>query len=588
MASPPSPTPPSAGNAERAPGPGVELQKLRAISGGLRELAATDWSAAVSGSARDLVRELEQIMRTTTAIQADVLAAAETSGKWALDGQRNFDSWVTSQTGSTRGTAGKAVRLSKSLQDDLPATRQALAQGTISSDHAQIIAQRCTKTDKQLEKLADPERGEEYLLRQAQEMDATKFAKVANSWAIETDPEAADRRWRKETAKEEVSLAPTTDGYTLYGWLNPASGALLDEALRAHMGRRSAEDLRPYNERRADALIALAAQSLDAGFQMPTARIRPHLTVTVEYDTLRRLVEASGPIMPASDTESGAAFGLGEVLDESEWAKSWKPGDEHVISTSLDYTQLQGAAPAQLPDGTPIPHKVLARFTCESMLARVIFGPDSTVLNVGREQRIFTAHQTRAIIARDRTCRYPGCDEPPGFGEIHHSISWAKHKGNTDVDLGILLCYRHHDLVHERDISITRRRGEWIFTSRHGRVIDPPGHSSPASSGELPPPSRSPGGTMPSVPPDESRASPRRRDSGETTRRPTSRVSQMRTAPPPREDSSSSAGNRPRPPRISSVDPRARATGGLAAPVAREKELVSRPPDDPVSEGQLW
>ena len=78
MAPPPSPTPPSAGNAERADGPGGELQKLRAISGGLRELAATDWSAAVSGSARDLVRELEQIMRTTTAIQADVLAAAGT------------------------------------------------------------------------------------------------------------------------------------------------------------------------------------------------------------------------------------------------------------------------------------------------------------------------------------------------------------------------------------------------------------------------------------------------------------------------------------------------------------------------------
>ena len=587
MAPPPSPTPPSAGNAERADGPGGELQKLRAISGGLRALAATDWSAAVSGSARDLVRELEQIMRTTTAIQADVLAAAETSGKWALDGQRNFDSWVTSQTGSTRGTAGKAVRLSKSLQDDLPATRRALAQGTISSDHAQIIAQRCTKTDKQREKLADPKRGEEYLLQQARDMDATKFAKVATSWAIETDPEAADRRWRKETAKEEVSLAPTTDGYNLYGWLNPTSGALLDEALRAHMGRRSAEDLRPYNERRADALIALAAQSLDAGFQMPTARIRPHLTVTVEYDTLRRLVEASGPIMPADDTENGAAFGLGEVLDEGEWAKSWEPGDEHVISTSLDYTQLQGATPAQLPDGTPIPHKVLARFTCESMLARVIFGPDSTVLNVGREQRIFTTHQTRAIIARDRTCRYPGCDEPPGFGEIHHSISWAKHKGNTDVDLGILLCYRHHDLVHERDISITRRRGDWIFTSRHGRVIDPPGHS-PASTETLPPPGRSPGGSVPSVPPGESRSSPRRRDSDESTRRPTSRESQMRTAPPPREDSSSGAGNGPGPPRIPSAAPRPSDPHGLAAPVARAKARATGPPDDPVSEGQLW
>src|SRR5699024_10736294 len=211
-------------------------------------------------------------------------------------------------------------------------------------------------------------------------------------------------------------------------------------------------------------------------------------------------VEASGPIMPADDTENGAAFGLGEVLDEGEWAKSWEPGDEHLISTSLDYTQLQGATPAQLPDGTPIPHKVVARFTCESMLARVIFGPDSTVLNVGREQRIFTAHQTRAIIARDRTCRYPGCDEPPGFGEIHHSISWAHQKGNSAVVLGLLLFYRHRAFVHERLLSLTRRRGEWFLTTRPVRVLAPPGHS-PASTETLPPPGRSPGGSMPNVPP---------------------------------------------------------------------------------------
>ncbi len=567
MAPPPNPLPQPPGQSERAEINGDAaadpLLQLRAISEGLKELSRTDWTALASNSAKELIQLLEQITRTTTAIQADVLAAAETSGKWALDGQQNFNSWVSSQTGSTRGTAGKAVRLSKTLQEDLPATRRALAEGTISSDHAQIIAQRCTKTDKHRTRLADPERGEEYLLQQAQDMDATKFAKVANSWAIETDPEAADRRWRKETAKEEVSLAPMTDGYHLSGWLNPTSGALLDEALRAHMGRRSADDLRPYKERRADALIALAAQSLDAGFQMPTARIRPHLTVTVEYDTLRRLVAASGPIMPAADVDGGAAFGICEMLSESEWAQSWKPGDDHVISTSLDYSRLQGAAPAELPDGTPIPHKVLARFTCESMLARVIFGADSTVLNVGREQRIFTAHQTRAIIARDRTCRYPGCDAPPGFGEIHHSISWAKHKGNTDVDLGILLCYHHHDLVHERDISITRRRGEWIFTSRHGRTIHPPGHSPTPTENSLP--SSSPGGSMPPAPPGEFGASPRPRESDEGLRRPVTRASRAGTSPPKRGESFSKAG-----------------TAGTGT-VPR-----SRPSEDPMSEGQLW
>src|SRR5699024_6598360 len=129
-----------------------------------------------------------------------------------------------------------------------------------------------------------------FLLKQAKQMDATKFAKVANSWAIETDPKAADRQWRKDAAKEGVTLVSSEDGYFLSGHLNSVSGAILDEALRAHMGRKAADDPRPYDERRADALTALASQSLDSGLQMPNARIRPHLTVTVEYDTLRRLV----------------------------------------------------------------------------------------------------------------------------------------------------------------------------------------------------------------------------------------------------------------------------------------------------------
>src|SRR5699024_1382032 len=90
------------------------------------------------------------------------------------------------------------------------------------------------------------------------------------------------------------------------------------------------------------------------------------------------------------------------------------------------------------------------------------------------------------------------------------------------------------------------------------------------------------------VPPDESRSSPPRRDSDETTRRPTSRESQMRTAPPPREDSSSGAGNGPGPPRIPSAAPRPSDARGSAGRVAREKAGAIGPPNDPVSEGQLW
>jgi len=114
---------------------------------------------------------------------------------------------------------------------------------------------------------------------------------------------------------------------------------------------------------------------------------------------------------------------------------------------------------------------MLARLVCESSLSRVVFGPDSTVLDVGREQRIFPAHMVRAIVARDKTCQYPDCDAPPGAGEIHHSLQWYRDGGTTSVEHGILLCWHHHDRVHAHGTTIVRAAGRWYFYTRHGHLI---------------------------------------------------------------------------------------------------------------------
>jgi hypothetical protein len=145
-----------------------------------------------------------------------------------------------------------------------------------------------------------------------------------------------------------------------------------------------------------------------------------------------------------------------------------------VIAADLDAKALTGVEPATFPDGTPLPPTLLARLTCAGGLHRVVFGPDSQVLDVGREERLFTAAQTRAIIARDRHCRYPGCNAPPGEGEIHHSIWWWAQNGTTDLELGILLCWYHHDFVHTRHIAIERHPDRWTFLRRDGTTI---GHS---------------------------------------------------------------------------------------------------------------
>ena len=114
---------------------------------------------------------------------------------------------------------------------------------------------------------------------------------------------------------------------------------------------------------------------------------------------------------------------------------------------------------------------MLDRLACDSAINRVIFGPRSQILDVGRAERTFTGPRRAAIIARDKHCRYPGCTAPPVLCECHHIRHWARDHGSTAVNEGVLLCWHHHDLVHRRHIEIHRRRTHWVFTDHHGHEI---------------------------------------------------------------------------------------------------------------------
>src|SRR5713101_2240567 len=49
---------------------------------------------------------------------------------------------------------------------------------------------------------------------------------------------------------------------------------------------------------------------------------------------------------------------------------------------------------------------------------------------------------------RDRHCQWPGCERPASYRDGHHLVHWA-HGGATDLDNLVLLCKRHHRMVHE-------------------------------------------------------------------------------------------------------------------------------------------
>jgi hypothetical protein len=113
----------------------------------------------------------------------------------------------------------------------------------------------------------------------------------------------------------------------------------------------------------------------------------------------------------------------------------------------------------------PISAKAVERLACDCTVTRVLLGSDSTVIDVGRAKRVISGSQGKALRVRDRGCVWPECDRPATWTSAHHVVHWIN-GGSTDLSNLVLLCYRHHTMVHE---------GEWqIVRADDGRMLTIP------------------------------------------------------------------------------------------------------------------
>ena len=95
-----------------------------------------------------------------------------------------------------------------------------------------------------------------------------------------------------------------------------------------------------------------------------------------------------------------------------------------------------------------LPASVAQRLDCDCEVWRVILDPATGLpLEVGRAYRIVPTRMRKALIARDRGCRWPGCTAPASWCEVHHLLAWY-HGGLSNVDNGVLMCRWHHGKVH--------------------------------------------------------------------------------------------------------------------------------------------
>jgi hypothetical protein len=135
------------------------------------------------------------------------------------------------------------------------------------------------------------------------------------------------------------------------------------------------------------------------------------------------------------------------------------------VATLNGDTPQDAAARCDLDGVGPVTRATLERIACDCTLTRLVMAGDSIVLDLGRATRLATPAQRKALAVRDGGCRFPGCDRPHHWCDIHHLTSWLQ-GGPTDLAELLLLCRRHHVLVHQLGWRITKSpNGTLEFTN---------------------------------------------------------------------------------------------------------------------------
>lgn len=151
-----------------------------------------------------------------------------------------------------------------------------------------------------------------------------------------------------------------------------------------------------------------------------------------------------------------------------------------VIRITVAQTALETGVGLGRIDGIDeaVSLRTVERLLCGGESVRLGFDGNANVLDVEKEQRLFSKRQREALAVKFGGCAHPGCDRPPSWCEAHHIKHWKRDNGKTELANGILLCKWHHLKYHNEGYEIVVDDGGryWLVPPPTGD----PSHPRPA------------------------------------------------------------------------------------------------------------
>ena len=321
--------------------------------------------------------------------------------------------WLNWKCGVAMGAAREKVRVAHALAS-LPKISAAMETGGLSYSKVREIT-----------RVARPET-EDYLLMIAEHGTAQHVEKLVRAYRRCQEAEELSREQRQQQNRR-VSFRWDDDGSLVIDCRLPAEvGArfmkALDvavEELPRDVPAGTSQEVVRFSARRADALGLMSESFLAHGAIEAAGAERHQIVVHVAQETLR-------------DRKAGCC---------------------------------------EFEDGPSMAAETARRLSCDASVVVLTENEHGEPLNVGRKTRTISAPLRRALKARDKGCRFPGCANSR-YMDSHHIDHWAN-GGETKPSNLVSLCRFHHRAVHEGGIRIERLDdGALRFVKKNGVPVD--------------------------------------------------------------------------------------------------------------------
>jgi hypothetical protein len=305
------------------------------------------------------------------------------------------------------------MRVAHALKD-LPKISQEFRHGRVSYSKVRAMT-----------RVATP-KNEHYLLNIARHGTAVHVERLVRQYRMVKRLEALKQENTRH-AQRELHCHIDADGYwQIRGRLTAEQGALVQ---------------------------AMLEQALEEGFRetrdVPAGTSAPEPIAVRRADALVRMAQAF----------SGSAGG--------------NSGDRFMVNVHTDMETLKAegtGGEAELEGGGKMAAETARRISCDAGVVHWLDGATGEPLSIGRKSRSIPPAIRRALQRRYGGCCFPGCTHDR-FVDAHHIEHWAD-GGETSMKNLVLLCRRHHRLVHEGGFGIRRSiNGEIVFSNTAGEII---------------------------------------------------------------------------------------------------------------------